>query len=68
MGINLSCKEVHRLASEQYDRPLGPWERSRMRLHLVMCHACRNFSGQMAMIRGAMRQLDALDEPGSGKP
>lgn len=55
MSIKPTCKEIHRLTSEGMDRPLSFVERSRMRLHLMVCTACRNFTGQMEMIRHAMR-------------
>jgi predicted anti-sigma-YlaC factor YlaD len=56
-GIKPTCKEVHRLTSEGFDRDLSLVERARMRLHLFVCDACRNFTGQMALLRRAMRQL-----------
>jgi predicted anti-sigma-YlaC factor YlaD len=58
MGIKLTCKEVHRLVSERLDRRLSPVEHTRMRIHLVLCAACRNFEDQMQLIRGAMRRFD----------
>jgi predicted anti-sigma-YlaC factor YlaD len=41
-------------------------ERTRMRLHLMVCEACTNFSAQMALIRRAMRKLGADDDAGPG--
>ncbi len=61
MGFKPTCKEVHRLTSEEYDRKLSLLERARMRLHLVVCEACRNFGGQMALIRRAMRQMTVTE-------
>jgi predicted anti-sigma-YlaC factor YlaD len=57
MGIKPTCKEVHRLVSEQMDRDLSLLEKSRLRLHMLMCDACSNFSSQMKLIRSAMRQF-----------
>jgi hypothetical protein len=37
------------------DRELSFVERTRMRLHLVVCDACTRFSGQMDLLRKAMR-------------
>jgi predicted anti-sigma-YlaC factor YlaD len=62
MGLKPTCKEVHRLTSEQLDRPLTLVERARMRLHLLVCEACRNFGGQMDLIRRAMRQFSVQDD------
>jgi len=61
MGLRITCREVHRLASEGLDRDLSLIERARMRLHLPMCHACRNFNEQMQLIRRAMRRLGDHD-------
>ena len=63
MGLKPTCKEVHRLTSEGLDRELTLVERLRMRLHLAVCEACSNFTGQMELIRRAMRQMGALEEP-----
>lgn len=61
-----TCKEVHRLVSEGLDRDLSIVERLRMRMHLMVCHACTNFNGQMALIRRAMRQLTIPDDAEHG--
>lgn len=57
MSLKPTCKEVHRLTSEGLDRELSVVERTRVRLHLLVCEACRNFTGQMDLIRRAMRKL-----------
>lgn len=57
MSLKPTCKEVHRLTSEGMDRELSLVERTRMRMHLLVCTACRNFTGQMALLRRAMRNL-----------
>jgi hypothetical protein len=57
MGIKPTCKEVHRLVSEQMDRDLNMVEKTRMRLHMLICVACTNFGGQMKLIRRAMHQF-----------
>jgi predicted anti-sigma-YlaC factor YlaD len=62
MGFKATCKEVHRLTSEGLDRELSLIERARMRMHLLVCDACRNFTGQMQLIRRAMRQMGGVDE------
>jgi predicted anti-sigma-YlaC factor YlaD len=68
MGMKPTCKEVHRLASEKLDRPLSLVEQTRMQLHLMICPACRNFNGQMHLIRQAMRQLREIDETDRKNP
>ena len=59
MKIKLDCQEVSRLISETQDANLPAPDRARMRLHFVMCQACRNVDEQMAFLRRAMQQLDA---------
>ncbi len=59
MKITLDCKEVARLISETQDAKLPAPDRARMRMHFVMCQACRNVDEQMAFLRQAMKSLDA---------
>jgi predicted anti-sigma-YlaC factor YlaD len=61
MSLKPTCKEVHRLTSEGMDRELTMVERARMRVHLLVCAACRNFTDQMELIRRAMRKLGTAD-------
>lgn len=63
MGFLPTCKEVHRLASEKFDRQLSFRERFRLQLHLMYCIACRNFDGQMQLIRRAMQRMSNADDP-----
>ena len=59
-----SCKEVSRLVSEGLDRDLGFGERVALRVHFLMCKGCRNFEGQMTMLRKVLRDLSqSEDEP-----
>lgn len=58
MRFILNCKDAHRLTSEGLDRELSLGERTRLRAHTMLCDACHDFSGQMALIRQAMRKLD----------
>ena len=53
----LSCKEASRLLSQGLDRRLGFAERLALRLHLLICDGCTNFSKQVAFIRKAMARL-----------
>lgn len=62
MGLKPTCKEVHRLVSEGMDRELSLVERTRMRLHLLVCAACTRFNGQMDLLRRAMRSLPPDDD------
>lgn len=60
-GIKPTCREVHRLVSEGMDRKLSLVERTRMRLHLMVCAACTRFNGQMGLLRKAMRVMPPDD-------
>lgn len=61
MSLKPTCREVHQLTSEGLDRHLSVIERARIRMHLLVCDACRNFTDQMALIRRAMKQLAPVD-------
>ena len=57
MSLKPTCKEVHQLTSESMDRELTMVEHARVRVHLLVCNACRNFTEQMDLIRQAMRRM-----------
>jgi hypothetical protein len=56
LGIKLTCKEASRLISLQQDATLPLASRFVLRLHLLLCDACRNFQRQAAYLREAMRR------------
>ena len=53
----LSCKEATRLVSQGLDRRLGWGERMALRVHLLICDGCANFSKQVAFLRKALARL-----------
>ncbi|MBM3342453.1 MAG: zf-HC2 domain-containing protein [Betaproteobacteria bacterium] len=55
--MRLTCKQAAALLSQGLDRKLSPWERTRLRLHLLACDACRNFVKQIEFIRRAIRRV-----------
>ena len=58
-----SCAEAAKRSSQAMDAPLTPLERVLLRLHLVMCERCSNFTRQMEFLRRASRKLpEALDK------
>ncbi len=61
MGIKPTCREVHQLTSEGLDRHLSVIERLRVRLHLLVCVACRRFNQQTLLIRRAVREGSASE-------
>ena len=52
-----ACKDVHRLVIEGQDRKLPFSERIAVRVHLMMCGACRRFEAQMDFLRQALRRF-----------
>lgn len=52
-----TCKEVHRLVIEGQDRALSPSQRIAVRMHLMICNACRRFEAQMTFLREALRRF-----------
>ena len=55
--MKLSCKEASRLLSQSMDRELTLGEHARLRLHLTLCDACRNFNRQLKQLRQAVARL-----------
>lgn len=53
----LSCKEVTQKVSQAQDRKLTLRERIGVRLHLLICYACRRFVRQLAILTAASRHL-----------
>lgn len=52
-----TCKEVHRLVIEGQDRRLPLSQRIAVRIHLLLCGACRRFEAQMELLRRAVRRF-----------
>tara|TARA_R110002167_G_scaffold68484_1_gene193260 strand:- start:503 stop:706 length:204 start_codon:yes stop_codon:yes gene_type:complete len=46
----MNCKEATRLLSEKRDRSLSKKEKASLKLHTMICSACRNFDKQMDSI------------------
>lgn len=63
MKLGLDCQEVSRLISTRQDQDLPAGERARLRLHFVICDACRNVDEQMSFLRRAMRQMNKEEPP-----
>ena len=55
--MKLTCKEASRLLSQSMDRQMSVGELARLRLHLTLCDACRNFERQMKQLRQAVARL-----------
>jgi predicted anti-sigma-YlaC factor YlaD len=52
----LTCKETTELVSKEVDDGLSFKERVDMRLHLMMCSACRNYRSNVGFLRRACKE------------
>ena len=51
----LKCSEVARILSDGLDADMAPAQRARLRMHLVICEACRNVEQQFSLLRRLVR-------------
>ena len=51
----MSCQQSTRLISESQDRDLSLQEKLSLKVHLMICTGCKNFSLQVPFISQAMR-------------
>lgn len=51
----MNCQETTRLISESQERPLSLPEKLNLKLHVMMCSGCKNFSLQVPFLSQAMR-------------
>ena len=61
-----SCEEASRLSSRAMEDPLTPTERVLLRMHLMMCNRCSNFTRQIEFLRRASRKLPEMLEKDKG--
>lgn len=52
----LSCKDISRVVSESFERPLSFGERTILRIHLVLCGTCRKFRKLQNKIHSAVKE------------
>jgi len=58
-----SCEQASKLSSRALEEPLGRWDRSLLRLHLVMCSGCTHFARQIEFLHRASRKVpEALEK------
>ena len=57
-----SCEQAAKLSSQAMEQPLTPSERMLLRLHLMMCKRCSNFSRQIEFLRRASRKVPEMLE------
>lgn len=58
----LSCKQASQLVSQSLDRPLNFRERFALRIHLMLCAACRRFKRQLYWLQHAIQRMVAETE------
>ena len=60
----LNCEETVRLLSQGMDRHLQFWEKSGLRIHLMMCRKCTQFRNYILKLNElTQREGSALFEP-----
>ncbi|TAM04975.1 MAG: zf-HC2 domain-containing protein [Paraburkholderia sp.] len=59
----LNCKETTELVSREADERLTLKETFDMRVHVMMCSACRNYRTNVQFLRQACRAAGASDRP-----
>jgi predicted anti-sigma-YlaC factor YlaD len=57
----LTCKQVARILSDGLDNEMTPPERARLRVHMVICEACRNVEQQFGLLRRLVRKSEPTD-------
>lgn len=63
----LNCKATTRLVSEAQERQLSLREKMGLKVHLMMCSGCRNFSQQIPFLRQTMRAFAQGRDERSGE-
>ncbi|MDO8319921.1 zf-HC2 domain-containing protein [Rhodoferax sp.] len=51
----MNCKQATRLISESQDRTLTLAEKMSLKVHVMMCSGCKNFSLQVPFLSKAMK-------------
>ncbi|SEL03450.1 zf-HC2 domain-containing protein [Halomonas daqiaonensis] len=54
----MMCKQATRLMSLKQDRPLSFQQRLSLRMHLLMCGACRECDKQFTLLHQAGKRFD----------
>ncbi len=61
----LTCKTVSRKVSDGMDARMSLTEKLSVRMHLLLCPACKRFATQLTILRDAMTSL-WVDQPEAG--
>ena len=63
--MNHFCKEASQLQSDGFERNLTLMERIRLRIHLLICGACRNYTENLELLNNiflSIRKQKKIDE------
>lgn len=52
----LNCKQASQLASRAMDGKLPLWKNIALKMHLILCRSCTNFTRQLHFLRKASRR------------
>lgn len=55
----LNCKQASQLASRTMDEKLPFWEYTKLKLHLLLCRSCTNFTQQLHFLHNASSHFKA---------
>lgn len=55
--MNHFCKEASQLQSDGFERHLTLMERIRLRIHILICVACRNYSENLELLNNIFHDL-----------
>lgn len=60
----LNCKDISKLGSDHLDNNLPFMKKWQVKMHLLLCHKCRNFIEQL---RTTIRSINTLEVPSINK-
>ena len=60
-ALTPACREIARLASLDHERPIDPWTRLRLKLHLRICAGCERYLRQLALLQRAAARAGGSD-------
>lgn len=63
-ALTPTCRRIAQLASLDRERPLTPWTRLRLRVHLRICRGCERYLQQLEFLRAAAVQ--SVERPSAG--
>lgn len=61
-----SCEQASKLSSRAMEEPLGPFDRSMLKFHLLMCKGCSNFARHIDFLSRASHKVPEVLEKDEG--